>query len=926
MFAALTILAMVSFVLISGSISVLQTFMPNLGASKTPEVARLYGEPVYKREFDLLQRQRNIANIYMANAVSLAGNNWADYLIKAIGEAPMDELAKRPLVEVLQARQVALNPRALNLPEQYYRQFAAQYLRLARAEMLLPIRQELLSKDKKNEADLVQQVMELVGLDVRLLQRPPKELYFGGTNDARGVLDFMIWLRQADRLGIQLTPSDVNAMVRREVRKHLTQEDSRRILAGIQSQYGGVDWDLIQTGLTAEFRVRLAKEAHLGPEPSSMQQPEPLTPYSFWQFYRSQRAENDVVLLPIAVDQAEFLKKAGEPTEEELKKLFDANKDRESAPSSPLAGFKQPARYQVEWLQAKPEMPAFRNLAAVVTALGQAMPQAYRLALQEEYEGSYKYRFPSPSWTSTSFQFLLHDSSVKRPETLAATVAQILANMATGGSFGSALSVPEAVAAEQEVRARAQFGTGMSLLRARGNAWAAAALAYQGTPAQDYLPLEDVQPLLVEKMQEDWARRLASDAVRKLQDEVNAFHQPAETRKTRTRAAATAGQAAAVVGTAGSLFSIAATSVGTQARDTVEPTRFAAAAVSGGTAPAALGIAGLAVQDQLMGMEAAKKRLAEATKPWPQGYGFQHGSTVKPRDQHDLDEDPGLAPLKEGYEAANAFSRMQGQEKPFADELIQRINYLPLYDPQYLYGTDELVFKTAEFPAYVPTFAEARAKVLHRWQFEKARQFARAEAERVAGLVLKAKGDPTPTLLDASPKLGGKLIFLDHVAPLARRAPAVPSETFMSSFYEPYKLPAGTIKYPALDTVRRLIELRDKGEVAILHDHPEATYYVAALKERFPAQPVAFLNDAARINAPMIYTVSPGMMPGMFQQGPQAETLLSWLEQEERTREKYRLACLEQLRTEARLQVNEENLKTPATRDAPQNQIPFDEE
>src|SRR2546423_1786499 len=43
---------------------------------------------------------------------------------------------------------------------------------------------------------------------------PAANLYFGGATTVDGLLDFMIWRRQADQLGIQLTDQDIAAAVR----------------------------------------------------------------------------------------------------------------------------------------------------------------------------------------------------------------------------------------------------------------------------------------------------------------------------------------------------------------------------------------------------------------------------------------------------------------------------------------------------------------------------------------------------------------------------------------------------------------------------------------------------------------------------------------------------------------------------------------
>src|SRR4029077_6082077 len=104
------------------------------------------------------------------------------------------------------------------------------------------------------------------------------------------------------------------------------------------------------------------------------------------------------------------------------------------------------------------------------------------------------------------------------------------------------------------------------------------------------------------------------------------------------------------------------------------------------------------------------------------------------------------------------------------------------------------------------------------WRFEKARALARAEADKIATEARKAKGDADKNLADAAQRFG-KLIRLDHVARLVPRPSMVPSRfDFNAKSYEPYQVPQSEVEYPSKDFVEKLLELKEKGEVAVLHD------------------------------------------------------------------------------------------------------------
>src|SRR5262249_56507156 len=127
---------------------------------------------------------------------------------------------------------------------------------------------------------------------------------------------FVIGGHVAGRPGIQHPPADVKALVSQATRNRLTGAESERIQRELRKTYGHYSPELLVTALADEFRVRLAQDALLGTEVQSYDRLSPtVTPYEFWKFYREQRAENTVVLLPISVHHPEFLNKAGSPSE-----------------------------------------------------------------------------------------------------------------------------------------------------------------------------------------------------------------------------------------------------------------------------------------------------------------------------------------------------------------------------------------------------------------------------------------------------------------------------------------------------------------------------------------------------------------------------------------------------------------------------------
>ena len=181
---------------------------------------------------------------------------------------------------------------------------------------------------------------------------------------------------------------------------------------------------MLRSYLKDEFRVRLAQEALLGAPPSGADAglQVPVTPYEFWKFYRDERTESQIVLLPIRVDSPEFLNKVGQPSEDDLMKLFDAHKTDEPDPSKAEAGFKQPTRLQIQWVSPRPNAPIYRQGAEVAMAVAQAtMPLEHEMTLRDYYD-RVKFDFIAPSWLGP--EFAIADANFNRVENVVALVGQ----------------------------------------------------------------------------------------------------------------------------------------------------------------------------------------------------------------------------------------------------------------------------------------------------------------------------------------------------------------------------------------------------------------------------------------------------------------------------------------------------------------------
>src|SRR5262249_55892255 len=270
---------------------------------------------------------------------------------------------------------------------------------------------------------------------------PSSRLYFGGGLTPQALLDFMVWRREADRLGIHLTPADIRQKIEKETFGQLNQSDFDRLQMNLATRGpGGVD---IATALADEFRVRLAQLAVLGYDPgTSSRVPALITPYEFWEFYRKNRTEVSIRFLEIPVEH--YLSQIKEkPSDEDLRALHEKYKNDEYAPDKETPGFKLPRRIKVEWVSASPDSDYYKKAAGQwILSTVAGIPSDPWLAtallpvpvLREYSEQAQFGRLRLPPWTERDFATSLYSYAyLQRPQSAASVVGQI------GGAVSTAV-------------------------------------------------------------------------------------------------------------------------------------------------------------------------------------------------------------------------------------------------------------------------------------------------------------------------------------------------------------------------------------------------------------------------------------------------------------------------------------------------------
>jgi hypothetical protein len=890
-FAALTILCMVVFVL-GGALGNFREIGAFFGGNQPRgnELVSLYGKPVTTPDLNDVRVQREIANQYMLSALLTADHYAVRQLNETLKNSKLEQSTRDQLSRILGSRdflvQLASQPSTMQFVGQQYQQMMQQ---------LDAIQRSLMAPEKKAELDLALRVQKLVGNVGAMLEFQRRGyLYFGGALDGNGLVDFLVWRHQADRLGIQISrPQGIRNLMDQATRsfasESLPDDERRRLVSGLQQRYRSLTPELLTDCLENEFKVQMAQLALLGSDVRVYDRlPPNLTPFELWSFFRDQRTESIIAMLPIPVAQKALLDKVPDPTEDDLKTFFEKNKERLYDPASLEAGFKQPTRIQLEWVRARPDSPLYQNATTAALELSRAMlPVAYETLVAYESENM-KWRFRSPSYVREDF--LLHDTSTNRAGNVAAAVGQALASSGMQGPAGIAGFASFAgTAALHEASDRIRAGTSILLSGSAGSPVTVAATAAAGFPATEYLPADRIRWAVDERIRENQHRELVSASLKGLEDELRQLSQlTAEDQYKAAVAPSLLGQALASV--SGSGFEFLAQGIYERAQDALVQRHFSdlalSSALAGIGAPVSLVNAQLAARGQARDWSFLNKSLvtADAQKAIAKAvakYHLDNGATRQPRDRYHIGDDPGLEPLREAFDRPwGGAHSPQTNTKMFAQEIFRNVERSALFSPQRFTGGspdqgDFLYWKTGERPDFVPTFAEVRDQVLLRWKVEKARALVKEAAEQiVAKLPKNTTGEDVKTALkDADPKLAGKLIELDHVAPLVSGMPAMP--TMSPRGYEPYKVPAKDVEYPGT-IAKDILKMKTEGEAIVVHDQPEDHYYVAVLVHRTTPYELTFFSEAR----------APG-------------DLLDWYDRDTEVQRRTREALVKQLREEA---------------------------
>lgn len=799
-FSVVTVFIMFTFVLSSGLGGGNDFFdwFPRWFGAKThkgDQFCTIDGTRIYSQDVAQVRSKRVMASRFMALAIQQAKSVFAKSVMEK-GPQATPEIAS----QITQMLWQIETPQLFAMISQ---QFAV-------------ISQRVLDNAQSKAAD--KELVRTMGLLIDLVRTG----FNGGqiapvpNRSTRDVIEFMLWEKKADQLGIQFTDGDVDLLIQREVLGRLNDPPIREAL---QRDIQGFTWEACQKALKAEFRVRTAQTILLGPLSDRTDRtlsalPVFTPPYEVFDFYREKTSPTTYEVL--AVPAANFVDQVPAPSDSDLQRLFTERKDYESAPMKEEPGFREPRKVKVGWVSVTGEEPYYRKLAEEELTKG---PVAAALvlpgfggwnaittvpyaatdpALRREYQTTvdqYKFKLGN-LWIGSSVQpGDLLEPSVVTPRTLAATVGGG-AGLAAG--FGNVLSpVTTAYGATIVTERVARVKSGVPLVLGLVPGPGLLATALSGVAAYD---AAKPKPLSFEAMRAELSKQ----------------------------------------------------AIGTKARELaiVDLTKLKTDILSytdGGKAK---------------NKGPAKDAIAEFIKT----RGVSAGESKSLESEWTISDDEGLAPLKKVIDKGTGLNPHGNQTIPFGQRFFhapsqqnrQREPQIGTYKPEFYPERQPqslapekadpwfLAWRTEEQQAKNVTFEEAKLKVIAAWKRIQAREKAKAAAEEIATKIRSYDRGTEfiPYMRDLQYQLMAKtrepkaqdrvkLFELDNVSPfqinhdITGMGPGGSVRLFQLTA-------SANIPYPTPEMTKTLVDdrLKPAKTVFVLPDQPKDTYYVFALVRR----------------------------------------------------------------------------------------------
>jgi hypothetical protein len=396
-FAILTIICMFVFILQFGSGDFFSRVSGWFGGNrqKGEKVITLYGRDYYQSDLTKLRSLRQGADAVARYAAFNGTKTAMENLSKQLEASESHDFAN-PLQGAVLHWKLSHDPKFNFPPSPESIQGDLKAIAREREAELKKDPKDR-KKDYLNQLDQAETALRFGYWDAmskQLAQFGVSSHYFGDTLNnslsTEGLLDFEVWKRQADKLGITLTPADVRKMLQHDAAgqdllpKGSWKNDER--FSGLFTKENNFTEEELLAALGDEYRVALAQEALLGRAggvravtPTGFAGADPATPYDFWKYFKEHRTETNFLVAPVDV-QSFVAQVKRTPPEREIEREYEAHKNDEPKPDRADPAFAEPRRIQVEYVAAKADAPYYlekagnnviaRQVAARLAAFG----------------------------------------------------------------------------------------------------------------------------------------------------------------------------------------------------------------------------------------------------------------------------------------------------------------------------------------------------------------------------------------------------------------------------------------------------------------------------------------------------------------------------------------------------------------------------
>ena len=851
LFAVLTVFVMFMFVLSSGLGGGGDFFdwLPQWLGSQSRHgetVATFDGGRVTTSQIGDVAQQRRLANRYMILAMDRTRANLAKYV--ADNQQRVSK-ANEPTVQgALQAHSTLQMFGGQQLGQEIMGMILQQI-----SSPLNNLEQMLAKKDlPDDDREVAAAARALLETDLRLTFGGTDPQYFINAPNAtdRDRLNFLLWEKKAEQLGINLTVADMEDLLDAEFLRQLTDEDRLALSEAFLSEPNFKADDLRQA-LIEEFEVRIAQQVVMGSEFVRNQSQPTGTPYGFYEYYREKSAE--ALFGMIRVPVANYLDKVeGEPKESELRKLFANHRSNVPNPASPEPGFREPRKLKLTWLEVEGNEPYYTKEAKTtlemiptvfgLSVLGQALnplnavtaavvadnPDMLLDAEARTYRDEYNKQLDE-RWFNPNFGSSVTDGTVNQAATIGSIAGIFSGNLVSGGpalaGIGAVYDSVNTIERHDRLRTLpsifavpimggpATFDS--VLLPVVAQAAATPAPSFAGSKSE-----------LTQRVTTQMARTLALNDLQKFQTE-------------------------------------------------------------------------LAKRGASVDPDAAKRYAEEFIK----ARGLKSGQSTQPRDMFSIGDDPGLEPMAKLAAQPHGGQNFRIGQQFFYQQDPQTRRIEPtvgLYQPE-PYPAPQLAEPTPEQPVMLVWRSDeikqgtapkslndpgVKEKVVAAWRMEQARELAKKDAEELAKQwqeIVK-----TEKLQQNSPSIGSKMLELKtKFMQTFNTEPKQEAVEYFAYEVAPIKIdkqdiftptppqivefqlgPSSNIPYPTLAMQQSLLEQQKEplGNAEVMVDNAKANYYVSVLERNIKKSSGEFSLSVYRSLNPMYANVQ-----NVFRRGYQDE-------------------------------------------------------